>query len=427
MLAPSPLSALHRWAARRPDANTIPDHLFLPAERQARAESFRVSGVSEALLMGELKAEFERESEGYARRREIEHAIADYLARHGVHYDLQEKLRSCRMTGNVGWREGADGGLDRVIAWDHKCSLVRLCPDEAREEQQRLAEKYVPAIEQWARAQKGRQVQYCVLTWPNIAPGELAEKKREMLRQVSAWLKRKPCRAIKGALAVQEDPLSADGSWNLHVNLVLLVQGAFNWSDARASWYKFTRQLFPDSRSDYQCHFRDVTRGNLVKTVLELVKYSAKHVSAKNTQKGQQLIGASGTDARPGSPSGLEAGPMSQPVSAGNPAGAPGLTEWPIERFEEWWAAGLGFRRSRSYGVLYRVKATDEAPGLENVQWVGRIRFDADAGRYAVKVSGSINLIPGDNSGSAHRETDNSARAGPPGPRSRPPGAVLHS
>lgn len=359
--------------------------------------------------------EASKDLEGYLARRELEDDIAFYLESHGIYYDLAQKLRACRRSGALGVRQDRKGEIERVIAWDSKCGQTRLCPDEAREEQMRLAERYVPVIEKWKNEKRGRQVQYCVLTWPNIEPGRLEWAKREMYKQLSAWLKRKPCESVKGALCVQEDPLSSSGDWNVHINLVLLVDGRFDWGSARADWYKHTRALFASHEGaqaafggDFQVHFQDVTKGNLVKAVLELVKYAAKHVTG-------------GRRAAYGGPGSVEASSGGQ----GERAPAPGLLEWPPERFSEWWEAGLGFRRTRSYGELFKVKKPKPEP-LEGVEWVGRVTFDHEAGAYRVRVGGFIDLIPGHNSGNRGAGESTSSGPEPPGGVGPPSSAQFH-
>lgn len=377
----SPIASLHRWVDLHEKALFVPDHLYVAAEREYQARTAPLVDAQRMALFAEIQEKSQQDLLAYKHRREIEESIADYLDHHKMYFDVSVELRSCRDGGTLGYC-CHHGEHKRIIAWDHKCGYNRLCPDEAREEQMRLTERYVPAIETWRRASKSRQVQYCVLTWPNIPVGELHRYKREMAKRVSKWLKSKHCKAVKGALCVQEDPLSAHGDWNLHTNLILLVDGRFKWSDARAAWYKLTRHLFPRSTSDFQTHFTNVPPHKLVRTVLELIKYSAKHVSAKQLEEGKEVD-------------------------------APGITDWPPERFSEWWEAGKKFRRTRSYGVLFRVPEPEDDLPYDEVEWVGRVTY-----RRGVGYSVSISSIPGHNSTTSDEgkggKSSYNGRTGPP-------------
>jgi hypothetical protein len=404
------LVELCRWADRHEHARELPDHLLFPAEREHHAQCFAPIDNTHAGVVEDIGREVSVKGIAYRMRRGIERRTADYLERHCLYPKLVDRLRACRISGAYGYRDAGDGSVTHEVAWDSKCCLTRLCPDEAREEQMRLAERYVPAIDEWRRVRSKpiRQVQYAVLTWPNVAAGELAQKKRDMAKHVAAWLKSDRCLAIKGALVVQEDPLGADlESWNLHCNLVLLVQGRFHWSEARQEWYRRTRALFDDKHRDFQCHFKDITGADLWKAARELIKYSVKHVTEKQlNQKGAPAHGDSATDGTTCTP-------------AGERHGAPGLTEWPIERFIEWWEAGKGFRRTRSYGALFKVSAPPKR-SLDGVTWVGRINYNEATGEYETRAfskgeAASINLIPGHNSADRRSESDKSVSAtGPP-------------
>ena len=400
------VAELCHWTERHEHAREVPEHLFAPAERENKARTFEPIDNTEADVVRALQDKVLGEFARWNVRRYAEHKIADYLATNCVYYELVEKLIECRLSGCDGYRDRGDGSVKHVVAWDYKCNLTRLCPDEAREEQMRIAERYTPPAAEWQRAAPRRQIQYCVLTWPNIAIGELARYKRLMAKHAAGWLKGMPCRAVKGALCAQEDPLAADGSWNLHTNLLLMVEGRFDWSMARQDWYKRTRQLFDDKHRDFQVHFVDVTKGDLTRTLMELCKYSVKHISCKTD----------GTIDRVAT--------LTQTAST-----APPLTDWPVERFIEWWEAGKNFRRTRSYGVLYKVPALERIGAYAGVVWTGRIKFNRQTGEYERT---PIDLIPADNSGVSLPATDKSTRAtGPPGPPGRAPsndaGSRIHS
>ncbi len=479
MLTPEQI-ALWAWADANQQARNIPLHLLAPVERQHSAVSFRPQGETHADVVRGILKEAEQELGSFAYRRRIEQHLANYLDHHShANFELSEladKMRTCRTSGTVGYRETSRGEVRHVVAWDRKCNQVRLCPDEARVEQMRLAERYVPAMQGWKKEQKGRQIQYCVLTWPNVEPERLAEMKRKQFQHVARWLKRDVCSSIKGALAVQEDPLAADGDWNIHMNLLLLVQGRFDWSAARRDWFESTRALFEHRRrradgrpyDDFQVYFSDIKDNQLLRSLLELVKYGAKHISGSLPMVepcgcGAPHLREPGEDDEPSTgieeldapfssssgsaiallecgrgeavaPLAITKGATPDPVEnihvsspeTGKKTQAPGLTAWPVERFMEWWRAGKGFRRTRSYGKLYFRKdnplfalvVAEEAarPSPEAVTWVGTVRWNRQAGAY--QVEGSINLILADKFGLDRAgPTDNLAPGADPPPR----------
>lgn len=405
-----PLGKLSRAAflfSDRPWAK-IPDDLAVRAQVEQAA---RRASAPAADYTAELEALFVP----YAERRRAELALADMLDNAGWQalnanpswaYDygsLVSRMRACRQAGS--WGIAGDGSA-RVL-WDDKCGLTRLCPDEAREEAVRFAERYTPALEGWRAARKGRALHYSVLTWPNIARGALAEMKRAMATSVRAWLKLPELEGVAGAVCAQEDPLSASGEWHIHTNLILAVEGRFVWGDARRAWYRLTRKLFPQSQSDFQVHFSRIR--NARTAVAELLKYSVKHVTG-------------------GGGSGMGQGKIAAPRASGAAESAqkaaPGLADWPPDAFAEWWTAGLRFRRSRSYGCLYRVKTPEKAEKAETDQtrWLGRVQWQS--GFYGLIVrsgaSSSISLIQANNfsrGGGARGKSAglDGARAGPRG------------
>ena len=351
------VAELCHWVERHEHAREVPDHLYAPAERENKARRFEPMDRVEAEMETDFRDELLGKHSCWMVRRFAERSIGTYCEVNHMYPDLVDKMRTCRMSGTYGYQP-SDANPKVIVAWDRKCGLTRLCPDEAREEQQRIAERYAPPAVKWQRDKRRRQIQYCVLTWPNVAPTALARFKRLMAKHVAAWLKSKVCASVKGALVTQEDPLAADGDWNVHTNLLLLVEGKFDWSAARKDWHKRTRELFDTEHRDFQVHFVDVTGGDIERTIRELCKYSVKHISAK----------ADGT--------------LDHQATLLRPASdAPPLTDWPPERFIEWWKAGKNFRRTRSYGVLYKVPPPDKH-SFQGVVWQGRINCNLDAGRY---------------------------------------------
>lgn len=257
------------------------------------------------------------------------------------------------------------------MIWDNKSGLVRLDPDEAHQEAQRVSARYKPHLVNLA--EQGYRLYYAVLTMPHFASGQLRHGKDFIYNQFKNFLRKRHLGKllfpeIKGALVVQEDPLSAAGEWNVHLNVILVTDGYFDFGKARRAW-------------GYNCHFRKL-RGNadaLGATFAELIKYACRVVPEKSADK----------------------------AAAGSRA--PAMTEWPPERFIEWWRAQKGFKRTRTYGCLYGSKVPHpEAEDLSDVTWLGTGTL-SPAG-FVIKLP-PINLIPGDNFASGSDYFDST---GPP-------------
>ena len=356
----------------------------------------------------EIEADIYADLQDRAARRQAEQSLSDYLYRvakalplfDGAHriQELAESLAMCRTAGVAGQ---TDQGRAQ-IAWDHKCGQVRLCPDESRTETQRVAERYVRAMHAWFKENPGRRrIIYAVLTCPNFEPGRLAHGKKFTLEKFKGWMRyeyaacpvtwrkvaedmgdgtrrirpqavksrRRKIQAfpsIQGAMVIQEDPLSALDDWNVHLNAFLLVEGRFDYKEARELW-------------GWNVEFRQLDAEDpaaLYRAALEAVKYSAKIVPTKSAEK-----------------------------KARHDSEAPAMSEWPPERWAEWWAAGKGFRRLRSYGVLYRLGKEEDAAEPPLVTWLGRVSWDGAGYR--------VDLIPENNfSGSW---AGKSSSSGPPG------------
>ena len=282
-----------------------------------------------------MQASLEAELGDRNARREAEHTLADYIESIGEGCaDVVARLRSCRTSGVVGRKP--DGNF--IATWDEKCSLGRLCPDEARTETMRVVQKYVPEIRRWVFRKRGRRVYSAVFTIPNVQPGELEAAKRQLFELFKDWLRyhydacpleagpggfrrtrRRRLAAfpqIQGALVVQEDPLSASGDWNVHLNVLLLTDG---WLD-----FRLVRELWRNN-----LEIRLIDPKNLTHTILEIVKYATQIVPTKSAEK-----------------------------RARRATNAPAMTEWPPARWSEWWKAQQRFRRTRSYGCLYALDET---------------------------------------------------------------------
>ncbi len=419
-----------RWA--HPGARQVPRSVLTAS----RLEQAKIGAVLIRDRAHELTDEIEIDNLARARRREAEQAIAERYAAAGNRagrwdlVELADSLKRCRQSGTVGVH-----GDGYVVCWDHKCGVVRLCPDEAREEQRRLVERYVSFIQEWQAARPGRRIQYAVLTMHNFRPGRLAEGKRALFERFNEWRKQFP--VIAGALVCQEDPLSARGDWNIHLNVILMLTGPFDWAAAREAW-------------GCNVHFQQVRPANLAGSVLELVKYATQLTAEKSLEHYKE--GASD---------------------------APPMVEWDDDLLIEWWDAQQGFRRVRSYGAIYAIdrkrwdamsvgrraelvaacgrhygrvsyevvdrpwlELTDwekaqlrkamlqpDPLDLDKVTWCGTIRYSEGWGGYLVDLlppwpSEGVDLIPGDNFSGGRAETGPDPGGGPPwGPDQGPGGA----
>lgn len=445
MIPARQFATVSRWLHNSPPGTRAPGHVqsaIDQLERHQQAEQYwdeQHQAGARRLSREEVQdhlAELEGDLSGRAERRRAEQALAARIAEHAAELhrpDLDELSRSlaeCRTEGVAGVGEGG-----HQVAWDHKCGQVRLCPDESREETQRVAEWYVPAITEWVQAKATRRVFYVVFTEHNYRRGGLrggkrhqfarfkdvmqgdvdaspvlwrtvvrnGEKVRETIPQRKRKLPRFP--GLKGALVIQEDPLSADREWNVHLNAFLLWEGPCDFKQLRQEW-------------GANLHIRQIKPNGLVKAVLEAVKYSAQIVPTKSADK-----------------------------LAKRQTEAPAMTEWAAGEFAEWWDAQRGFRRLRSYGCLYAlhrrkwdaarperraawIKLTSLSYDLAQLAWADLMEPDrvqlrkAMEGRTAPKEppdmawvaavgwdrhgagSYSVTLIPGNNFGSSGAKTN---------------------
>lgn len=261
-----------------------------------------------------------------------------------------ERMLDCRTDGFHGIRAGKV-----VTGWKVKCSQVRLCPDEARAEGARLGERYLPAMKS-IMDEDGMRCFYVVLTVPNVARGELHKGKRDAYRRLKKLLdlQRKGLLNVGGGhieagFFCQEDPLSAAGDWNVHINVLFFVKGQFDYEKLRALW-------------GFNLEVQEVKRAGLERSLLEVVKYSVKHISGTEEEI--------------------------DPVTGQTIPGAPGLADWDSPAFVEWWKAGVRFRRTRQFGRLYNLKLDegedDEEADLGDVstEWIGRLRYGKVSQQY---------------------------------------------
>lgn len=318
----------------------------------------------------ELFDAMEERGEGYLDRARCRAATARYLRdrvvpafpwlRKYVGYaDALEQARQHGLWG-VGERCSDDGNtLEPALAveWTGRVGQVKLCPDDAREESARVASRYVPELEKWIGA--GCEVRYCVFTFPNSPDGFLRAdlegifkhfRNAILMRRADGSVAKRftdPGRVfsyIKGALATVEAPRSSRGDWNVHLNVMLVCSSRPDYKALREAW-----------GDGVQAEFRTVPAGAERAALRELVKYPLKAISLKSEEH------------------------------ADRGSRAPPVIEWPPEAFHEWWTAHTGFRRTRSWGVLYAGAIEDSYRPIErwSVEWLGKLwlspaRFKAE-------------------------------------------------
>lgn len=258
-------------------------------------------------------------------RQHRQHKVADDLIR------TAEKLCNCRLAGPFGLNR--DGRT--VIAWEQKCGCSKYCPDESRSEAKRLRDRYEATIIE--HVNRGGRVYKCWFTLPNY-PGE---RLREGMRHIFKRFRDRLIRAIKkghnrfgidGALVILEAPLSCDRDWNIHLNVILLTRGWLDFGAVREHW------------GGFHCKFRehkDFDDQGMTGLFNEMVKYSTRAMPEKSNDGKHQ---------------------------------APAMIEWQPWELIEWHLANKGFRRTRSYGSLFRV-GKPETDFAMPTHWLGRIEF----------------------------------------------------
>jgi len=383
------LSDIFQWKDRHLQASTLPYHLSSQLdqdERRTESLKFRIKTPKELSKFSDLKKILDADFASKSVRRRSEKSLALYIRNQVApitndnrYIELANKLDDCRNSGVVGIR--TDGR--HLCMWDNKCRVSKLCPDESREEGQRLAARYIPAVETFLSSSRSATFQYAVFTRRNVKVADLYDAKRSMYKDFAALLKRKSATSLKGALVVQEDPLGAvdmnnDYSWNVHLNVLLLVDGRFDWGTIRDEWggnieFRSAKDMEFATRQKLEKRGVKVKKLSSLEILghafVEIIKYSAKLVSGDEEKKHK-----------------------------GSKKVAPVMTEWPPLRFNEWWHANKGFRRTRSYGVLYRVGKPVAEDVMNEVTWIGRVSFDGTEYRC------TIDLILADNSTFSERE-----------------------
>lgn len=266
---------------------------------------------------------------------------------------MPAELVTARRSGTTSYRP-AD---DRYIRmYDLKAGLRLLCPDDSREESDRLYRRYAGQLLEWMEPGSSHQVHYLVLTCPHARPGLLARRMRGLIKRARKVLGEFPC--VTGALFVLEAPLSEARNWNVHLNVIVTTDGSFfDYGRLRARWrWQLEAQRLRGGE--------EALRG----AVRELLKYSVQAIPTKSAEK-----------------------------LASGATKAPAMTEWTAAEWLEWWDAHQRFRRTRSYGVLFRIgkPPSESMTGFHVVGWFATYRGRLFFG------STLLDSIQGDNSARA--------------------------
>lgn len=377
--------------------------------RQLAAAQFRVLDPERRRQVEKACAEIRDQTADRGKRRASERELADYIERQVVPItrdrkirELPLKLRDCRESGVYGVQ--ADGRP--IVVWDSKCGELRLCPDESRADQQRLADRYLPQL--LDAVALGHQIHFAVLTLPNFARGNLKRGLKSIYTRFKALRRAKRNRRllfpqIKGALAVVEAPLGTRADWHVHLNVVLITDSWLDYAELREAWgynLEIRRVRAGDVPTDKR---EDALRAAL----LEVIKYPVVLTGEKSDKNRGGAWTSPELD--------LFDGPAIYCDASGKPK-APPMVEWPPALWLEWYQAHRGLRRVRAYGVLHGAKLEDRAAmDLDAVTWCGQIRYTA-AG-YIVSMPSLLGSIPGDKSPTRRALMDDNAhrQQAPPG------------
>ena len=349
----------------------------------------------------QAQEQLELELPGYSKHHHIRQALANALEQRVLPlcggkwvHNYIDRLRRARWSGAYGYSLSKGKA---IMFWDDKAGLSRLCPDDAREESQRLTRKVLGPLEELQGGSShdagadGHALHYVVFTTPNAAAGSLRREMLSIMRRFRhSILKAKHDDGslifpeIKGALCVLEAPLGSARDWNVHLNVILVVKGYLDYEKLRRRWHW-------DLKAQKLATGPGVVRGALA----ELIKYavaatvakSAEHAAdAEDDRKRLERMEASGYLRT------LSEAERARVLAEPRPPPPP-MLEWTGSELLEWLRAMRGFRRTRTYGCLFRLKKP-KAEELGQVVWLGRV--DYRSGRYRLS-SALLNSIPEDN------------------------------
>lgn len=287
----------------------------------------------------------------------IEHEVLPLAKReHAWLEKYPERLRLARQSAQWGIRL-KDAKL--IAYWDAKAGLSRLCPDDAREEAMRLRRRVRPAYD--ALRESGHRFGSFVFTMPNFGRGKLRHGMRRICQRFrEKIIKAKDANgepmfpAIKGAIVVLEAPLGRERDWNVHLNVILCVKGFLDFTQLRQQWrwnVHMPRRWISDAPGAFEGAFA------------ELIKYAVAATVSKSAEH-----------------------------AASGKSPAPPMLEWSGEELLEWLRAMRGFRRTRTYGVLYGLK-DPEPEEIGPVVMLGTINWQG--GRYVRRCT-LLDSIPED-------------------------------
>lgn len=442
-----------RKKRRPPDPDTGPlAPVFEPIKPELLNQTAAETAVGDYHLADRIL------NNGYRARRRAEAAVAHYIETQVVDYvprnydELKEQERYETLTHSMRRcrREGTWGVLDErlVIVWKHKCGCLHLCPDEAREEQDRLKERYVPVQERLIK--QGWNPYKLTIAPGNFPTGQLAWAQKYLMKRWDAFRRARHRDQIEGndatkkwrrfwlryhrknfgehpehprglmfpqartALITMESPYSRHGDWNVHLNVFLLCQGELNYAAVRRWWrcqVQIDDWISMKQKTRAKLRARGVDTKSLTTdevlrhALQEIVKYPVQTVPEKSLSGGSTGAGDRGSW---DPDSGLYR-------DAQGHIATPPLTEWPREAFIEWFEAQRRFHRTRSYGELHGLKPAKEegltlAEFKERFQRRGFVRWNGN--RYLISIAGALPTFPPP----GYQVKRPASKTGPPGP-----------
>lgn len=368
---------------------------FVDAYDHQRTAQVQQHAYQKALA---LHSELEAKADGMLNRCRVRYAIARYLRETVIPF----------VTRRDGWNPAIDylllaqkledarpcavWGVDPMdeslkVQWANRAGLVKLCPDDAREEQQRQCAIYGERLD--LHDDLGHMLRSAVFTLPNLPQWHLAAGIDAIFNRfrdeiLYARVDGKRAKNLKdpkrrfpdiiGAWACLEAPLSGEyrrdrlSSWNVHLNVMLVFRRAGELVHAR----QVNGQTVPDYEPIREAwganvRFRTLPQGDkdaIRAAIRELIKYPLQAVSLKSAEHRTRRRGRDGRELEP----------------------APPMIEWPPEFFDEWWRAHHRLRRTRSWGCLFSARFELEGgdvveipppgrPNPDHFDWLGAIKL----------------------------------------------------